>query len=521
MSDLATVKAEIKAWERDFKAKQGRSAQVQDIKEHPDIEAKYKLYKALGKASAAKGRATSYTPTTPSNSHKHEPSRLLPKARASETTEPLSTFNPFSPQKKNKGKQKEVLPAIKDFRSNPFATPSKVKSRAPAREVSPLPAAPFQPLVLPAASAIPEPTSAVTRARKRLRGEPVSPSPNKEKRRRVAPEHTLSFSEKEDFVPGDSDEDYAHIGNISFVDDSPVKGSNGFKLLFDDTTRSKSLFARTKTAPSSVDVFSSLDEEMDWQGSQSLKTNHHDSKANNRPFPRSAAPSNVHQKHREAVKKSTHAPVNITVSKPRKRVLSDADAAESSSHNRASSLIPPSPPLPDTSKRSYGSFKGKDKAASNNGRKKAKLAVTTSDSDDDDDEEPNKKIKVVPRTHGSPRKDMLGRNSDIDADDTFDVPSHTQIEDVGDGQDTGRFDVDLPDRFRHVLAFSPNETRTRDYQEVLVVEGLLYGRRVDHYDPSRGGEIWDVGEDEHGQVAVAEEEDDWQGEPVPWELGEL
>ncbi|PBL00496.1 hypothetical protein ARMGADRAFT_1159826 [Armillaria gallica] len=520
MSDLATVKAEIKAWERDFKAKHGRSAQVQDIKEHPDIEAKYKLYKALGKASAAKGRATSSnTPTTPSKSHKHEPSRLLPKTRASETTAPLSTFNPFSPQK-NKGKQKEVLPVIKDFRSNPFATPSKVKSRAPAREVSPLPVAPFQPLVFPAASTIPEPTSAVTRARKRLRGETVSPSPSKEKRRRVASGHTLPFSQKEDPAPDDSDEDYAHVGNLSFVDDSPVKGSNGFKLLFDDTTQSKPLFPRTKTAPSSSDVFSSPDDEMDLQGSQSLKTNH-DSKGNGKPFPRSAAPSGVHQKHRGPVKKTTHAPVNIAAPKPRKRVLSDADAAESSSHNCAPSLIPPSPPPPDASKRNYSSFKGKGKAASNNGRKKAKLAATTLDSDDDD-EEPNEKIKVVPRTHGSPRKDMLGRNSDVDADDTFDARSHSQIEDVGDGQDIGRFDVDLPDRFRHVLAFSPYETRTRDYQEVRVVEGLLYGRRADHYDPSRGGEIWDVGEDEHGQVAVAnDEEDDWQGEPVPWELGEL
>ncbi|KAK0500592.1 hypothetical protein EDD18DRAFT_1328770 [Armillaria luteobubalina] len=507
MSDLATVKAEIKAWERDFKAKHGRSAQVQDIREHPDIEAKYKLYKALGKASVAQSRATSSnTPTTPSKSHKHEPSRLLPKAGASETTAPLSTFNPFSPQK-NKGKQKEVLPIIKDFRSNPFATPSKVKSRAPAREVSPLPIAPFQPLVFSAASTVPEPTNAVTRARKRLRGEP-------------APEPTLPIPQKEDSEPDDNDEDYAHVGNLSFVDDSPVKGTNGFKLLFDDTTQSKPLFPRSKTAPSSSDVFSSPDEEMDLRESQSLKTNH-DSKANNRPFPRSAAPSNVHQKHWGPAKKTTHAPVNIAAPKPRKRALSDADAAESSSHNRAPSLIPPSPPPLNSSKRSYGSFKGKGKAASNNGRKKAKLAATTLDSDEDD-EEPNEKIKVVPRTHGSPRKDMLGQNSDVDADDTFDVPSHPQIEDMGDGQDTGRFDVDLPDRFRHVLAFSPNETRTRDYQEVRVVEGLLYGRRADHYDPSRGGEIWDVGEDEHGQVAVADgEEDDWQGEPVPWELGEL
>ncbi|KAG7452389.1 uncharacterized protein BT62DRAFT_1071529 [Guyanagaster necrorhizus] len=522
MSDLATVKAEIKAWERDFKTKYSRLAQVQDIKEHPDIEAKYKLYKALGKASAAKSRATSSsTSITPSKAQKHEFSRLLPKARAGETTAPLSTFNPFSPQK-NKGKQKDVLPVIKDFQSNPFATPSRVKSRAPIREVSPLSVAPFQPLVFPAASTVPEPTSAVTRARKRLRGEPVSPSPSKEKRRRVASGHTLTFSRK-DPPSGDNDEDYSHVGNLSFVDDSPVKSSNGFKLLFDDTKQSKSLFPRSKTAHSSSDVFSSsTDEEMDWQVPQSLETNTvpHNSKGNGRPFPYSEVPSNVHQKPQGASKKTTQAPVYIAAPKLRKRVLSNADAVESSSHNRASSLIPPSP-LPDASKRSHGSFNGKGKVARYNGRKKAKLTATTLDTDNDD-EESDEKVKVVHRTYGSPRKDMLGQNSDVDADDTFDAPSHPHI--VGDEQDTGRFDVDLPDRFRHVLAFSPSELQMRDYQEFRVIEGLLYGRRADHYDPSRGGEIWDVGEDEHGgrQLAVADEsEDDWQGEPVAWELGEL
>ncbi|KAK0466429.1 uncharacterized protein EV420DRAFT_1301331 [Desarmillaria tabescens] len=515
MSDLATVKAEIKAWEREFKSKHGRSAQVQDIKEHPDIETKYKLYKALGKASSAK--VSSYTPTTPSKSQKHEPSRLLPKARASETTAPLSTFNPFSPQK-NKGKQKAVLPVNNDFRSNPFASPSKVKSRAPVREVSPLPAVPFQPLIFPTESAIPEPTSAIARARKRLRGEPVSPSPSKEKRRRVASGHNIPISRTEDSA---SDEDHAHVGNLSFVDDSPIKGSNGFKLLFDDTKQPKSLFPHSRTDHSSSDVFSSLGDGMDWKGLQNPKVNH-DSKTNGKPFPNSAASSNVYQKPRGPTKKSTHAPVNIAAPKPRKRVLSDADAAESSSSNRAPSLIPPSPPPPDASKRSHGVFKGKGKATSSNGRKKAKFTTTTLNSDND--EEPNEKIRVVRRTYSSPRKDTSGRNSDADADDTFDAPSHPQIENVGDGQDTGRFDVDLPDRFLHVLAFSPYELRARDYQEVRVVEGLLYGRRADHYDPSRGGEIWDVGEDEHGdrQVAVADEgEDDWQGEPVPWELGEL
>jgi hypothetical protein len=41
-----------------------------------------------------------------------------------------------------------------------------------------------------------------------------------------------------------------------------------------------------------------------------------------------------------------------------------------------------------------------------------------------------------------------------------------------------------------------------------------------HYDPAKGGEIWDVGEED--QVwEDTEGEDDWEGEGVPWEVGEL
>ncbi|KAI6047796.1 hypothetical protein EDC04DRAFT_23276 [Pisolithus marmoratus] len=82
----------------------------------------------------------------------------------------------------------------------------------------------------------------------------------------------------------------------------------------------------------------------------------------------------------------------------------------------------------------------------------------------------------------------------------------------------GTFSVDLPDKLRHVLAISPSQDRNR--REERVVRGLLYGDRVDHYDSRRGGEIWDAGEWDDG-VRDMETEDDWEGEPVPWEVGEL
>lgn len=37
MADLATIKADLKAWERTFKAKNGREPKKDDIKLDPDI----------------------------------------------------------------------------------------------------------------------------------------------------------------------------------------------------------------------------------------------------------------------------------------------------------------------------------------------------------------------------------------------------------------------------------------------------------------------------------------------------
>ena len=81
----------------------------------------------------------------------------------------------------------------------------------------------------------------------------------------------------------------------------------------------------------------------------------------------------------------------------------------------------------------------------------------------------------------------------------------------------GTVDIDLPDQLRDVLALESGAFKADASREDKLVQGLLYGRRVAHYDGQKGGEIWDVGEDsEHGGT-----EEDWEGEPVPWEIGEL
>lgn len=88
----------------------------------------------------------------------------------------------------------------------------------------------------PVAIAVPKDKNAVSRARKRLRGEPVSPSPVKEKRARVAeklpPQAALTFH---DAPSSDEDDDMSHGDTL--IMDTPAKppiGKKQFRVLFDD-----------------------------------------------------------------------------------------------------------------------------------------------------------------------------------------------------------------------------------------------------------------------------------------------
>lgn len=242
MDDLATVRAQIKSWERSFKEQHGCPPTVNDIKENNHIAEKYKLYKKLSKAANApqnpitKG-ITNPGPSTPPRKTrpKDPPSLLLSKSRAIQPSAPLTAFNPFSPEKKQKGKERErsTTSRIKDSSSNPFG-----KSQPPRRiERQTLSPDPFPPIhetqhsssasTPPFALHLPPvPTSAVSRARKRLRGEPVSPSPVKDKRRRITSQTTIPFPRLTlDAPSSDDEEDAPPEADSSFVDNSPVKPS--------------------------------------------------------------------------------------------------------------------------------------------------------------------------------------------------------------------------------------------------------------------------------------------------------
>lgn len=377
----------------------------------------------------------------------------------------------------------------------------------------------------------------MSRARKRLRGEPVSPSPNKQKRQRIG----LQVPTLKPEVSSDSDNDLdvaAGVGdlNVSSVDDSPVKapaGGRSFKLLFDDTLPALSVPKKvdesvppphnkpttlgTRSARDSRDLFTQGSSKRGWLDStKSPSTASISARRLNKAF--SSMPSQ--DRDNDAVAERTECTLSPNANhlesgrarSTTKRALQENEPKGSTRPVTHYSLVPPSPPPEDLT------GPGRLKGGSGSSRKKPRVVLQPGD--DEDDSSDGITVKVIAQSNGR----LLQQNDDdLDFDPILNIHArdHDPITTVhleADRHESGAFSVDLPDTLRHVLAISPSQDLNR--REERVVRGLLYGERVDHYDPSRGGEVWDAGEWDDG-VRDADTEDDWEGAPVPWEVGEL
>jgi hypothetical protein len=591
MADILSLRSQIKSWERDFKTVHARDPTIQDIKLQPQIgilfrskkmwllfttrpAEKYKLYKKLSKAAAQ--------PNPP----RPPPSLLLSKPRVVQPTPPLSLYNPFSPVK-NKNNQLDTPPNASNA----------IDSRGPSSDTI----KPFYPIASTSSAALPA-ENAVSRARKRLRGEPVSPSPNKEKRRRTGSNNppSLPFSKfgssnltSDDYGGNDDDDDEdAGEANSSFVDDSPVKapaGSKSFKLLFEEsipatttttttTTKRKGPLSRSKTTPASsaglfkdrLETATSVNSLLKEDTNQDLgiKLDRHAkltaasstysslqpaqgdifSGSDALPYDNLQNPA-MTRTRRQSPSSSEEADGHLR--KSTKRPLSDVeDNIEETQVTAPLKLLPPSPPPADSSSRGSasnfrgGKEKGKGKATAgvNSGSRK-RVKVQDDDEDDYDQSSDEARVKLVNRTTTIIPEDdpdpILGydlhRGLHEPNHDTNSLPSSpikSQIQPTTTNPQpsppTQRgISVDLPDKFKRVLSITPIPLFiASDPDPERVVRGLLTGRRAGHYDPDKGGEIWDVGEHEDGveeggagDGEVGEE--DWEGEGVPWEVGQL
>ncbi|KAJ7361487.1 hypothetical protein DFH08DRAFT_375734 [Mycena albidolilacea] len=490
MADVSALKTEIKTWERSFRAKHGREPSVQDIKNQPDLAEKYRQYKKLSKSAAAQATKPPNPPSTPPRDESRpsaQPSLLLPKPRSIAAAQPLSGFNPFSPQK-SKGKQKEWSPDPHS-RPNPFQITSLVPFSISSTSTAAKTSDPFAQT----------PNDAISRARKRLRGEPVSPSPNKEKRRRMLPSHE-----------SDDEDDEEGAGDTSFVDDSPAKPPNGvrsFKLLFDEgSTKPKfPSLLRTKTAPPGLFGF----------GDGAPRAESSENMDIDEVVPRSPeklAPFASLQ--------------DDPFSEETAAAVLDHEMADDRKPDAARRLLAPSPP--PAARRPSGphlqNAKGKGKPTN-----KADIMSEEEDGSDEDalmnGKQARHKVRLFDRTASR------GIRDGDSIDEPFITARRPPDEDIVQSETSET--ISLPDTLLSILSLAPVSSHGR--QDEHVVDQLIYGARRGNYDPSKGGEIWGVGEfeeEDRDEFAldtgrsrttrgVYDDEDDWEGEGVPWEVGEL
>lgn len=496
------------------------------------LAVKYKLYKKLSKSSVALGATSSLGPTVPLHPPSTPPkptagssrSSLMPqRSRVATVTTSLSSFNPFSPQKKKKVERDPSAYTTQDSAIN-----SKTYGVRMTPSRSPSPTSPtFNRLQLPDDNKAPTPV-AISRARKRLRGEPVSPSPRKPKVPRTSTQAQLPIP-KLNISPSDSDAGEQDEAPLAIIAKSPTKPSTGkaFKFLFEDAVEPNASPVMDKMSQSQplptgglFSVFMNDDLENTRKAKKAKVVAEIGETDNMEPhiaLPGLDSTQPYPPTKRPAPQITSTAPgANV------KRVQPTLAPVPGPSHTTVvSNKNATTPP------RKEGP-KGK-KSRPLKGRAAGKAGHNHGDETDDDEMNPIKdNVKVIDRPRFL-RTTPVDDESGQDLDPIFSFPHRGMPHgeqppaldiDLHNARPTQQ--VDLPERLLRVLALESVEMEAQKIDEEKVVQNLMYGRRLGHYDPGKGGEIWDVGEDEAGDVISSRpEEDDWEGEPIPWAVGEL
>lgn len=410
------------------------------------------------------------------------------------------------------------------------------------------------------------------RARKRLRGEPVSPSPVKEKRARVGSQSTIPFAMPSTLLD-DSDvsdaEGQSHDRRDGpFIEDTPMKpqaAGKAFVQLFQEssavtqepTTRpqhrsqsrtqtpSSALFGDSKSKSRALSPDSG-EEDAFWKGKISAPKFSSNSLIGRNPklqkngVPHAVLPGKDDLRAIGGQSKPPAANIAPSPALPTslKRAQTDIELEATSSSmtvrpapKASTSLLPPSPPPPENAKFSSSRYleKGRGRGGKvGRGKKKSKTLNEhrgdhdSSDSSISDNE--GSQVKVVDwRTRKRNPAGLEGASIPEGVDDVDWGPPRTRLAGnipLDTEIDPGSIEVSLPEDLKRVLALSPKDNKQKEDTENKVAKELLYGSRIRNYDGVKGGEIWDVGEWEGDEDHVGQE-DDWEGEPVPWEVGEL
>lgn len=374
-----------------------------------------------------------------------------------------------------------------------------------------------------------------------MRGEPVSPSPNKEKKQRIN-------SHPKILLPALDDDPFT---GSTVIGESPLKqpaGNRSFTVLFEESLpplvlepKKESDARSTSLESSSIEQsLPSFDDELGWLRDKPNRQSHTHRAHVPQEAPKEASTSRAGNGH-ESFKSVKRSLLEMESEIP-------DTLAGNSRRDNILTLIPPSPP-PETDSSSTRKSKAQMKSrAIVVNRKKVKTSNSSPSEEESSEEsggDPQIKVKVVSAV---PSRSLQGRRGDNDDENleldpdpilgyTYRPKAHSPrgihspregslAQGIGFG---GKIEVDLPDKLRDVLALDIVDMEARDKHAERVVEKLLYNRRTVHYDPDKGGEIWGVGEDSKptrigwdGEAFPdTEGEEDWEGEPVPWEVAEL
>lgn len=344
----------------------------------------------------------------------------------------------------------------------------------------------------------------------------------------------------------DSDPAEAELADSSFVADSPMKPlpkGGAFKLLFeggagdvvthDGPSRSrkvppnsglamfgsKSQRARSMSRSSDSEMLSDNHQPLKMKPSEGISAySSAKARSEKRLHPNGPASRKKDHSGTTAPKQVIQADrieecVQGTTATKSSLADTDSDARDTLGPSHRPALLPPSPPPAGSSSAHVVKRKAKGSIA-----KRSKLPE---DSGCEEEEEDGADVHVKIR-EWSWQMRKSSRATDTLAEELdpvlgFSTRDQQSSPDPTIDDTPGDFVVNLPDDLRRLLAISPSKTQTT--HDVGVVRGVLYGEHMNNYDAQRGGDIWGVGEIDDASDSQAE--DDWEGEPVPWETGEL
>ena len=343
----------------------------------------------------------------------------------------------------------------------------------------------------------------------------------------------------------DSDPAEAELADSSFVADSPMKPlpkGGAFKLLFeggagdvvthDGPSRSrkvppnsglamfgsKSQRARSMSRSSDSEMLSDNHQPLKMKPSEGISAySSAKARSEKRLHPNGPASRKKDHSGTTAPKQVIQADrieecVQGTTATKSSLADTDSDARDTLGPSHRPALLPPSPPPACSSSAHVVKRKAKGSIA-----KRSKLPEDSECEEEEDGADVHVKIREWSwqMRKSSRATDTLAE--ELDPVLGFSTRDQQSSPDPTIDDTPGDFVVNLPDDLRRLLAISPSKTQTT--HDVGVVRGVLYGEHMNNYDAQRGGDIWGVGEIDDASDSQAE--DDWEGEPVPWETGEL